>query len=386
MGRTAISWASHTHNTQAGCTKRSEACLNCYALSMSVRLLNMGGPERYVGVTNGDLENPQWTGVLNWSPQEMERLFQGLEAAIKPRRVFLNSMTDTFHEDADPDALVALAKGIPRIPKRHALMLLTKREEIMLAWQQHFFPKGLPPNVWTGVTIENQRRANERLNTLVKIKSHLRFVSMEPLVGAVDLRPWIGRWEMCSHCGEASDPDEGTEKDICPKCGAEGFLVSLWGDHQVDAYRTGLRYYEGDENALEWHDGPDIGWVITGGESGNKAKPSQPGWFRQLRDQCAQAGIPFHHKQHGEWAEVIGKPQRGDVWVREGKIIQDWRPVNPLDPADLPQKGAAPGRWDPFGDALMRRVGKKEAGALLDGALHDDVPRVRGMEYIDVAA
>jgi protein gp37 len=293
--KTRIEWATHTENFQSGCSKVSPACSNCYALTMSRRLANMGGPSRYDGVTSGTVGEPVWTGEIVADLVQLSRIFQGLRSARKPRRVFLNSMTDTFHQDAPQSALALLADEIKATSSDHphVLMLLTKRPGGLLQWQRQHFPAGLPAWVWVGCTVEDQRRANDRIPLLMAVRAGVRFLSMEPLLGPVDLR-------------RVSPLADGTVFD-----------------------------------ALSSPDGSPISWVITGGESGPGARPSHPDWFRSLRDQCISASVAFHFKQWGEWAgdclcdvyspvscSTVARPQPGVVGVmfrcgkhRAGRVL-----------------------------------------------------------------
>jgi len=257
MAETSIEWATHTENYQSGCTKVSPACRNCYALPMSVRIANMGGADRYAHATNGDLSSPQWSGTITSDLEAMRRIFRGLRAARKPRRVFLNSMTDTFHADVPEEVLDELAAELRTVPDKHVVMLLTKRPARMLAWQRKHFPEGLPQTVWAGTTAEDQKRADERIPLLLQIKGPVRFLSMEPMVGPVTLIP--------SALGGYPSSDEWSRR----------------GSHLPEDQR--------------------IDWVIVGGESGRGARPMHPDWVRQLRDECQAAGVPLHFKQWGEW-------------------------------------------------------------------------------------
>tara|TARA_B100000073_G_scaffold340281_1_gene339890 strand:- start:547 stop:1350 length:804 start_codon:yes stop_codon:yes gene_type:complete len=257
MAQTAIEWATHTMNHQAGCTKASPACKHCYAIPLSVRIKNMGQSSRYIGVTNEDLKNPKWTGVINADISQLKKNFAEIKNASKPRRTFYGSMTDLFHESLDIHGveLSSLAQEVANLSCKtsQVIMILTKRPAKLLEWQQHYFPNGLPSEIWVGATVEDQQRADERLPILTQVKASVRFLSCEPLFEEVNLKN-------------------------------------------------------------EWLQ--NIEWVIAGGESGNKARVANPDWFRSLRDQSVSAGIPFHFKQWGEWDENmtrIGKKKAGRV-------------------------------------------------------------------------
>lgn len=262
MSETKIEWATHTANWLAGCTKISPACQHCYAETMTARLATMPhAPARY---REDVVKGRRWTGRVTYDSDALRAAFDGLCDAKSPRRVFCNSMSDTFHADAPPKSLRHLADRIMHHEKlRHAngltdrplmrcdghvIMLLTKRPDRLLAWQREHFPDGLPSWVWVGCTVEDQRRADGRIPVLLKVAAKVRFLSCEPLLGPVQLGVMVG--ERCSF------------------------------------YDYGLGERAGS-----------IAWVIVGGESGPGARPMHPEWARSLRDQCVAAGVPFFMKQ-----------------------------------------------------------------------------------------
>jgi len=179
----------------------------------------------------------------------------------KPSRIFVCSMGDLFHKDVEPIWLSMIFRTIEKCPK-HTFMLLTKRPEIALEHSknlmlEYFF--GLP-NLWLGVTVENQAQADERIPILLQIRAAVRFVSVEPMLGPVKLPSgWKGARRM-------SD---------------------------------GHEYY--------WQL-PFLDWVICGGETGPGARPIHPDWARSLRDQCQAAGVPFFFKQWGEYCAISQMP------------------------------------------------------------------------------
>ncbi len=210
------------------------------------------------------------------------------ETAGVPRLVFCASMADVFEDHpALPTERTRLWELIGRTPWL-TWQLLTKRPENIMAMVPACWQDDWPANVWAGTTIETPKRADERLPHLAAVPAPVLFVSGEPLFGRLDLTPWFAR---------------------------------------------------------------GLNWVIAGGESGGKAQPSHPDWFRSLRDQCQVAGVPFLFKQWGEWAPIID-PRMLDV--RRGDIVFD-------------DDGK---EWT----ASMRRVGKKAAGRVLDGRTWDEMP------------
>lgn len=174
----------------------------------------------------------------------------------RPRKIFVNSMSDLFHEDV-PDKFISQVWEVMAGTPQHIYQILTKRPERMLKWVKSFGTystaiKGNLPalkNVWLGASVENQQTADERIPLLLQTPAAVRFLSMEPLLGDVDLESYL-----------TVGKDDGRDM------------------------RKG------------------IDWIIVGGESGPKARPMHPDWVRNIRDQAVNAGVPFFFKQWGEWA------------------------------------------------------------------------------------
>lgn len=241
----------------------------------------------------------------------------------KPRRIFVNSMSDLFHEAVHPGFIYQVFKVMAETPQ-HTYQVLTKRpENIMPAMRLYGIggatPQALswPENVWIGTSVEDQAAADERIPHLLKVPARVRFLSCEPLLGPVDLT-WLMRHK----------------DERCPWCD------SLIGGEAGRCY------------CGEIHE-PLIHWVIAGGESGARARPMHPDWVRSLRDQCTEAGVSFFHKQNGEYVPYghIGSLQQ-QGW--DG----DWTRL-PL----ITDQGVQ-----------FVRVGKAAAGRLLDGREWDEVP------------
>lgn len=257
----SIEWTHHTFNPWWGCAKVSPACDHCYAEAWAKRVgegvWGRNSDRRFFG-------DKHWSEPLKWN--------QEAKSAGQRRRVFCASMADVFEQrrDLDPERekLWQLIQETPWLD----WLLLTKRIES--AWDTVPWDSVWPHNVWIGTTVENQHWAMRRIAHLVRMPAARRFLSCEPLLGPLDLAPWIG--------------------------------VGLF----------------------------PVDWVIAGGESGAKARPMNPTWARNLRDQCQSAGIAFLFKQWGHWApaESSGEPP------------------------------------------TMEPKGKKKAGRLLDGATWDQIP------------
>jgi len=225
-------------------------------------------------------------------------------------------------------------------------MLLTKRPEnirrfIPPSWRDY----GCPANVWLGCTVVNQAEADRDIPKLLAVPARVRFLSMEPLLGPVDIEPWLawpiggcelpdGRYFGCADCdGEAP-------RCKCPRDRAHFDITEGPRDE------TGCPEYVHAERIT-------IDLVIVGGESGPAARPMHPDWARSLRDQCNAAGVAFHFKQWGEWA-----PWDDDNWSLPGGC----------DDVEAHDRAIE------IGGCEFLKVGKKRAGRLLDGRTWDQMP------------
>jgi protein gp37 len=230
-----IEWTHHTFNPWWGCERVSPACKNCYAETWAHRLgldlWSKGAPRRMLG-------DSYWRQPLTWD--------RAANNARRRDRVFCASMADVFENrrdlDAPRDRLWDLIAQTPNLD----WLLLTKRPQCV----KDFVPWGdaWPRNVWLGTTIENQRWAEKRLPHLLANPAAVYFVSCEPLLGPLDITPWL----TTTHTHRA------------------------------------------------------ISWVIAGGESGHRARPMSPEWARGLRDQCETHAVPYHFKQWGNWRPLEG--------------------------------------------------------------------------------
>jgi protein gp37 len=227
--------------------------------------------------------------------------------------IFVNSMSDLFHEDIPWDFIIEVFQVMAATPQ-HSYQMLTKRPGRTAYFADHIWPEArwngryqpMPPatawpdNVWAGTSVENQKYA-PRLTLLAQVPARVRFVSYEPALEAVDLRPWLGL-------------SVGGESASLP---------------------------------------PVLSWVIAGGESGPNARPTHPDWFRSIRDQCQAAGVPFFFKQWGQYRPVFDEP----LPVKTRVVM-----VNPSGSIGLYAQSTIDPRYH-----LMASVGKNAAGALLDG-------------------
>jgi protein gp37 len=256
------------------------------------------------------------------------------------KTIFLNSMSDTFGEFASDKCINAMY-AVMAACRRHTFQVLTKRSERMLAWYeatgeallrdregtlrsmvkdaQDYLVKlewesfiarfgGIDgfswplPNVWLGVSAEDQRYADERIAQLVMVPAKVRFVSAEPLLGPIDLSEWIAPRSHCASCDTVHDGIP----DLCPSCSTDN-LVTTWGRAQEERLQNGERWTTA-EGRCDREDGPPLRWIITGAESGGRARPMQDQWVRSLRDQCADAGVPFFYKQRLDKGRKVSLP------------------------------------------------------------------------------
>ena len=232
-----IQWTDATWNPIAGCSVRSPGCTNCYAMRQAARLENMGN-EKYKGLTKIVNGNPVWTGEvrLDRNSLYLPRTW------IKPRKIFVNSMSDLFHEDLPSSSIYYVFDAMIEA-SQHTYQILTKRPETMLEFLKYFEPQYnwgddriafLKNNLWLGTSVEDRARKS-RIDILRQIPIGVKFLSLEPLLedlGDLDLR--------------------------------------------------------------------GIDWVIVGGESGPNARPINPEWVRAIRDQCVAQNVPFFFKQWGQ--------------------------------------------------------------------------------------
>lgn len=334
---TAIEWADHTFNPWWGCAKVSEACAHCYAETFSKRLgLPIWGA--------GEGASRKFFGEAHWrEPEKWNRQAEKLGVRY---RVFCASMADVFE---GPETIPAAAVGAIELARCRLFrlildtphldwLLLTKRPgniwPVFGAWlrttaiwnhisARKIDPAGLPANVWVGTTVENQARADERIPELMKVPAAVRFLSMEPLLGPVDLASWYTVAEFRRLVAE--DVKKGHYDP-------EGLRLTL-DPHTFETVGA-------EEDIL-----PGLHWVIAGGESGHGARPMHPAWVREVRDQCQAAGVPFFFKQWGEWA-----------------------------PGSHPDRPKADQYWFESDGTYVNRLGKKAAGRLLDGQEYSGLP------------
>lgn len=321
--KTGIEWTDATWNPVTGCTKVSAGCKHCYAERNWGRLQHLPA---YAGRA--------FTNVATHA----DRLLQPLSWK-RPRRIFVNSMSDLFHQDIHDDFIGMVFRTMARAPQ-HTFQVLTKRAERMRSLLKHpkmrgYVERATPqwplPNVWLGVSVEDQPTADERIPRLLDTPAAVRWISAEPLLGPVDLAR-VGYQE-----------DQGADIGGWEHCSAIGMWGNALTGEWFSAERTGETFFG---VARSFQIGGRLDWVVAGGESGPKARPMHPDWVRSLRDQCAAAGVPFLFKQWGEWLPSDAEDQ--PVYRGEHRHLGE--------------------HWHAF------KIGKKLAGRVLDGVLHDGYP------------
>jgi protein gp37 len=328
-----IEWTDASWNPIAGCTPVSPGCTHCYAAPLARRLEKMG-QEKYnnTAVRRGQLD--VFTGWINFDEAALQIPLHWKRS----RMIFVNSMSDLFHE-AVPFAFVDRVFDIMALTPQHRYQILTKRPQRMLQYfetpRDRLHRTRPLPNVWLGTSVEDQKRADERIPWLLNCPAAIHFLSCEPLLGPIDLKP---------------KPDSQT----CIVCGGGP------DDRQHAVSGAGNTGHEYRTRGLQW--------VIAGGESGPHARPMHPAWARQLRNQCLSVGVPFFFKQWGEWSPI--KPAGFHKLTR-----RRWsHETRTFLPSGLDYHANEPNTLLDPGMETMYRVGKKAAGRLLDGIEHNALP------------
>jgi len=394
---TGIEWTDATWNPIRGCSRVSDGCRHCYAETQAARVISM---DRGRGIPNGQgsydgllAKGGQWNGSIKVVESVMEQPLRWK----RPRMIFVNSMSDLFHENVPCEVIDRIFDVMARA-SQHTFQILTKRPARMRDYldgcslaldskgQQQFIASDGSshvwplPNVWIGVSIEDQASADERIPMLLDTPAAVRWLSMEPLLGPVDIAKWLSPWtcsdccyhgaegdsgpSLCSSCGVATEYSPALGSDRCPACGDDDGTCSTVGAscprcQSVEGWSRdcGFKFPNQDEY---------IHWVVVGGESGVKARPMHPDWARSLRDQCADAGVPFLFKQWGEWAPGVCVERQNGIVPAASLVNGEWQ----LGREDLASNGGHEAV-----EPDLYRIGKRFAGRLLDGNAHDGYPR-----------
>ena len=360
-----IEWTDATWNPITGCSVLSPGCTNCYAMKLAGGRLQ-GHPSR-TGLTTPSKAGPVWNGHVRLNEVWLKQPLQW----ARPRKIFVCAHGDLFHESV-PDAWIDKVFAVMALAPHHTFQVLTKRADRMRAYFERLAayvesegddPELTPrcfdhvtvaitgspcaggaieeipwplPNVWLGVSAEDQEHAEQRIPDLLATPAAVRFLSAEPLLGPL-------------HLMKVAVDDQGA------------FFNALHGTFT---------------NARRIVQAPYLDLVIAGGESGPDARPTDPRWVRILRDDCATAGTAFFFKQWGAW------------WPQEchpiGSMLEVFR-IAKLKPSRAIKRGCwgADDRWHPGSVAggppayTSWLVGKKAAGRLLDGIEHNAMPERR---------
>ena len=268
---TKIEWAEETWNPIIGCSKVSPGCQNCYAERMANRLASMKNTEYHnvikresptIGVGK-NFYTSQWNGKTHMVESALEKPLHWK----KPRTIFVCSMGDLFHSTISFKQISKVFSITQKCPQ-HTFLILTKRPATMWRYFQNVGITKPYLNVWLGVTVENQEQADKRIPILLSIPAVKRFVSIEPMLGPVDIKKYV-------------------EKE----------LQSFGG--------KGSQFF------------PTLDWVICGSESGPVRRYTNENWVRDLKNQCVNAEVPFLLKQlHSECdGKKIKMPWfDGQVW------------------------------------------------------------------------
>lgn len=248
--KTGISWCDSTWNPLRGCSRVSEGCRNCYAEIQAAKASGPGEP--YEGLAETRADEAHWTGKVVLVEKHLEDPLRWQ----RPRRIFVNSMSDLFHESVSWEKTIDRIFEVMAQAESHTFQVLTKRAKNMRDYVQDWYRRTQHPilkNVWLGVSVEDQAAANERIPFLLDTPAIERFISAEPLLGPIDL-------------GEAAAPN------------TQGRAANQG---------LGIRHLD---------------WVIVGGESGPNFRPMKKEWAESLREQCAKARpeVEFFFKQDSD--------------------------------------------------------------------------------------
>lgn len=357
--KTGIEWTDATWNPIRGCSRVSEGCRNCYAESVAHRFSGKGLP--YEGLTT----NGKWNGKISLVEEHLEDPLRWK----RPRKIFVNSMSDLFHENVPVDYIMRIFEVMEKA-HWHTFQILTKRAARMVDVIGGSSGAGLDapplPNVWLGVSVENQKAADERIPLLLQVPAAVRWLSCEPLLGRIDN---IFQQYPCTKCGKRSHAEVWLDR--CNHCSAKMEIPPL-------------NVRNAPKSDFDLAGFAAIDWVVAGGESGDGARPMHPDWARSLRDQCQAAGVPYFFKQWGEWAPFFHVRDELKLKLPKSKNGKSFNYGAFLDkPCDLEPKFKAEGQFIPglimVDNPSMVRVGKKDANGetlrILDGRTWDEYPQ-----------
>lgn len=282
MTATSIEWCDATWNPTRGCSRVSEGCRHCFAERFAARNLpEMRSPTTGKPFARMGVHGPQWTG-------KVELILSKLDEPLrwrKPRRIFVNSMSDLFHEALPAGDIRRVLEVMVACP-HHTFIVLTKRprrmDNLIREWLEARNQGGtVPRHIQLGVSVEDQATADERIPLLLQTPAAVRIVSYEPALAAVNF----------THL---------------PGSGEERYINALTGEHGWT-----MQHVATQPERL-----PRLDWLICGAESGPGARSFNPDWARSVRDECQVAGVAFFYKQDAHRGRKIPTPELdGRRWV-----------------------------------------------------------------------
>lgn len=343
--KTHIEWTDATWNVITGCTLVDGGCTNCYAAELATTRLK-DHPSR-AGLARKNAQGvAKFTGEVRFNEQWLDQPLHWR----KPKHIFVCAHGDLFHEGVTDDQLDRVF-GVMGAAPWHTYQVLTKRPHRaqaylsarkngpplqpligggLLGYHPFNAEMAVPHYIWIGTSISDQASVHLRIPHLLATPAAVRFISAEPLLEAIDI---MGHLFIYTHADQA-------------RLDADDF----------DEHSEPLPFNNPESTRSEEIHTPRLDWVICGGESGRNARPMHPDWARSLRDQCAAAGVAFHFKQWGQWLHE--SHELSDLW--------DWDNADGRGLIHLWNDGSC-----------SFRLRKSDAGRLLDGREHNDMPRVK---------
>lgn len=352
MSKSNIEWTDETKNIGIGCTKVSEGCRNCYAIKEA--WIHSFHPNKKINSRYAGTVQKNENGTFNWTGKVNIDInfFAQVLRQKKGRKIFINSMTDLFHENVNFDTIHTIFIIMALAPQ-HTFQIVTKRANRLFQYYQQY-KNGLGPieeieikvkkqfteytnciinnkidvanplkNVWVLVSAENQATANERIPYLVQIPAAVHGLSCEPLLGEIDLS-----------------------------------IIQQQNEH-LSIFKT-------------------INWIIAGGESGSKARPMHPAWLELLQKQCEHYKIPFFFKQYGSYcfgSDLVNiSPKNHFIVLKNGDVLNN--KINIADAAIeyMDNNNISPMEYSLLNPHIIRKVSKKISGHLLNGKVFQQFP------------
>jgi protein gp37 len=330
--QTKIEWADKTFNPWEGCQKVGPGCDNCYAESRNARFSGGTAINWGAGAPRRRTSEANWKQPVKWNKEA--------EAKGVRYRVFCSSLADVFDNAVDPGWRTDLFDLIANTQNLDWL-LLTKRisnaEDMINASLLDDGPTWPWENVWIGATIINQSEADRDIPKLLAIKAFKRFLSVEPMLGEIVL----------TSEGFIAPDEEGPAR-VGYMVGPDDKKSGLYPERWQALFKSG------------------IDWVICGGESGPKARPMHPDWVRSLRDQCEAAAVPFLFKQWGEWLPARKEGDNFEFVDQSFKAHFGWVKAKAMNLDS---------------DYISFRLGKTNAGRMLDGKESTEFPNIKNESY-----